>query len=180
MINFMFYVPIYQATVSDWNRKKKILLSFIDEDKMIKPEDNSRNEHITTDYFNDKNSKINSIEMTIKDDLNAFSDVLTLKTSINNYWFERADTGEYHPIHNHGIGRYSAVLYLEYDKDVHTPVEFVSPFLNFMNGTQALYKPDNVNEGSLLIFPSAINHFTHPNKSNKPRTVLAFNLDIYE
>ena len=180
MIDIMFYVPIYHVAVNDWNRKKEILLSFIDHNKLIKPADSNRDEHITTDYHNTDNNKIHLIENTLKVDLDEFAKAADTKTSIHSYWFEKADIHEYHPSHNHGMGLYSAVLYLEYDKDLHTPVEFISPFLNLVNGKHLHYIPQDVQEGSLLVFPSAINHFTHPNKSLKPRTVLAFNLNIHE
>ena len=71
---------------------------------------------------------------------------------------------------------FSSVCFVEYDENVHTPTKFISPYSNFVNGSCLDHSPKNVIEGSLIFFPSAILHYTHPNNNNNTRTILSFNL----
>ena len=75
---------------------------------------------------------------------------------------------------------FSAVCFVEYDQEVHTPTQFIAPFNDFMQGNTLQYSPSCVMEGTLLIFPSVIHHFTLPNTSDKRRIALSFNLTPYE
>ena len=51
----------------------------------------------------------------------------------------------------------------------------MSPFPNFLTGLQLTYTPE-VDEGSIIFFPSYISHFTEPNLSDENRLIVSFNL----
>lgn len=179
--DFMFKIPILHLTVRDWDVKKKLLINLIDNDRMVMHED----ENVKSDYHpllksspdNRYNYSINEI---LNDEINLFcTHYGFIYYKIVMSWFETASDGNYHGIHNHGATGYSAVCYIDYDQQTHTPTKFISPFNNFLTGMSLHYEP-KVNEGSLIFFPSAILHHTDPNKSDKKRTILSFNIDVKE
>ena len=48
--------------------------------------------------------------------------------------------------------------------------------MNFYDGGLVETIPDDVEEGTLLIFPSVILHDSQPNLSDMPRTIVSFNI----
>ena len=95
---------------------------------------------------------------------------------IRNSWIEVANKNMDHLVHNHGGLGLSAIVYLDYNPKYHSPTGFVSPINFFDTGMSSLYFPDNIDDGSLVVFPSAINHFSKRNDSDIPRTILSFNM----
>jgi len=175
----MFKIPILHLRVRNWEMKKNILLN-IDNTTQIKL---SEEESIRSDYYtqqtNDEAGKYNfQIETLFKEEINLFCKEFNfIEYRIVMSWFESAFQGDYHGVHNHGLVGYSAVCFIEYDKEEHTPTQFVSPFNNFITGLNLDYSPQ-VDEGSLIFFPAVILHYTEPNKSVKERKVLSFNINV--
>lgn len=164
----MFNVPLLHLNIDDWENKKPLLL-----DMMSKNMDYF-SQRVSKD-LNSNNIKIESILKTELDQFNSYFNFTHCKIHLS--WFNKAVTGDYHTVHNHSVIGYSSVCYIEYDHDEHTPLEFISPFNNFLTGETIYYIPQ-VTEGSIIFFPSAILHYTLPNKSKKDRSILAFNLDV--
>jgi hypothetical protein len=65
---------------------------------------------------------------------------------------------------------------MEFDNTEHKPVVFVSPWKDVFNGNIVLAESSEIKEGTILVFPSFLEHFTDPNQSDKVRTSLSFNL----
>ena len=65
--------------------------------------------------------------------------------------------------------------YLEYDEDEHTGTYFVNPVTDPITDLTN-YSLPNVHEGAIVIVPSNVLHFTYPNKSNKIRIVMGFDI----
>lgn len=53
---------------------------------------------------------------------------------------------------------------------------FIAPYHDFTTGSQQLFVPEGIKEGSLILFPSALLHFTAPSYSDEERIILSFNL----
>lgn len=175
-IDNMFFVPYIVLDIVDWQEKKKKLLGILKEENLQKGE----LEEIKSDY-----AKSNSYDEKVQDILHDEIKTAILNLGldgfgISNAWFEIAEKGMFHQLHNHGPIGFSAVCYVEYDEVEHTPTQFVSPFANFMDGSVLDFSPSNIKEGNLLFFPSSIHHYTVPNKSEKKRTILSFNLKPYQ
>ena len=64
-------------------------------------------------------------------------------------WFQKYNKNMDHPVHTQGSTGYSAVCFIEYDKDNHKPTTFISPFCNNFNGELTRYEPD-VEEGDII------------------------------
>ena len=173
---FMFKIPIVHVSVRNWNEKKPILLDMLNAARM----DKSLGEKVQSDYHTQHNDPIYNIQITqlFKEEINIFCSELGLSEyRIVMSWFETSSQGDYHGIHTHGLVGYSVVCFIDYDSDEHTATQFVSPFNNLLTGAALQHSPE-VNEGSLIFFPACILHYTEPNKSEKERKILSFNINV--
>lgn len=173
----LFSVPVFHTICNNWSNKKMVLL-----DLMKKYEFESLG-NVTTTYSEknnfgedgDLNKKLQDI---FSEELNSYQSKFNFPYfSIKNSWFQIEKYGMNHDIHNHGIG-VSAICYIEYDENQHRPVNFVSPHYDVFDGSLEIVSPSNIKEGSLILFPSMISHFTHKNISNLERKIVAFNINI--
>lgn len=175
--DYMFSVPIFNISVEGWEEKKEALLNIFEKNKTyLKLSDNNT---VVTDYYSN-NTYVDAVSEILNDEIKEFLSFTGHDLKLMNCWFEESTNHMYHVIHNHGPVGFSAVCFVEYDQEVHTPTQFIAPFNDFMKGNTLQYSPSCVTEGTLLIFPSAIHHFTLPNTSDKRRIALSFNLSPYK
>ena len=167
----MFNIPLTVYKCSWWTAKKQRLLRHLDTVDMVQGD-----EQVLSDYRGD-NSYVNEITDILSDELSWFGNDYSCNPHIVRAWYERALPYMYHPVHNHGHGGFSAVLFIEYDKRYHRPTNFIAPFDHFITGEQLTYEP-HVEEGDLILFPSFLHHYTHPHTSESRRTVLSFNITV--
>ena len=183
MIN-MFYVPLILIQCEEWYKKKKKIEEIYERQKNYIVSNNG--DDCNTDFFfTQKNTELNwknQIPDIFSKELSVFKNQLKFNTSVDflieDSWFEISNYGDCHTAHSHGTIGYSAVCYIDYDMKLHTSTIFISPFKDFLNGKDLLFAPEDVQEGSLLFFPSSILHYTRPNRSEIPRKILSFNLSI--
>ena len=169
----MFSVPIFKLQIRDWDIKKPKLL------ELYKQKELSLKDNVLTNYNREEKESFQPVVDIIESDINRFGDAVGCTSIIPQWWwFEKSIYGMNHTVHNHGSIGYSAVLFIEYDPEVHTPTTFVSPFGDFMKGITMTHQPDDITEGSLIIFPAATNHYTEVNQSDKERIILSFNMII--
>ena len=111
----------------------------------------------------------------IEKGLNTFYEEIDLNLKVKDMFYQLYKNGSYHLTHNHGSLGYSGILFVSFNKDLHTATRFYSPFLNFMDGEALIYNPV-VKEGDLLIWPSSLFHEAPSNESEEERIVVSFNL----
>jgi len=133
---------------------------------------------------------MSSFKKFVLDSVNSYcNDVLEVNTDlfITEAWVNQTNSGYSEHMHNHGNWYVSAVYYVNYNKEKHSPLEFQN---NKHKSTQLPYlllKPENfnkfnamgfvmhdVNEGNLIVFPSHIEHGFNNNQGND-RISIAFN-----
>jgi len=167
----MFAVPIFHLYAEDWDRKKKLLQDLSSHQEFKKEE----GEYVPSD-FRTKKVEWTKIELVIRDELEKFKKEVRLPNmNVDAYWFEKGGKGDQHLIHNHGATGFSAVMYIDYDPEEHTPTQFVSPFNNII-GWVDVYSPRDIRSGSVIFFPSYVHHYTLPAESEKERLVLSWNM----
>ena len=180
----MFQIPFMHLHVRDWKNKKQKLRELFD--LKISKSNNSYSPITDYHYKNKKgfeqfqNSEVQTI---FKDELKKFKEVLfsnqlDISIDISSFWFQISSNGQYHDVHNHGPEGYSSVCFLDFDEKHHKPTNFIAPFNNCLTGATLTYEPKDVKEGSLIFFPSVINHYAPPNYSDVPRMILSFNLKV--
>jgi len=179
-IKNMFTIPIYHIEIKNWVRKKEKINNIIKDLYLCQPiEDRS---HCLTDYFLNGNGVepywnplLDILGEEIVGAEKSFFDGREIL--IEGFWVEKSEKNKLHPIHNHGALGYSAIIYVDYDPEVHSATRFVAPFNNFETGATNYYMP-NIKEGSMIIFPSCILHEAPLNISDKTRTIISFNFKV--
>ena len=188
----MFEVPLYHIKIDNWKEKKKLLLELFSaiEHNVTKVQYEHEGGSVSTDFYKTdrhyQSKEYDKIPNILTDEIKLFIRENNLKYNKNHTswrmkscpWFEKGKLEDYHSVHNHGACGYSAVCFINYDPNVHKPTKFQSPFLDFNMGDIIHYLPPNIEEGSMIIFPSAIAHSTIPSHVNVNRLILSFNLEV--
>lgn len=183
----MFYIPHYHYHVEEWSQIKEATLTAIYNRYNTELQSElGKNERIHTTYFKRDETNGAEFELFISiivpylqkvNEENSglkFYGEQTL-TNITDIWYQVQNHCEYHSIHNHGTEGWSAVFYADYDPLVHEATKFYCPMVSDKTGNIHTFQP-NVQEGDLIVFPSQINHESIVNRSNKPRSIISFNI----
>ena len=167
----LFEFPSYQYEVSDWEFKKKGLLSRINKSKFIR----TKLQTFETDRQTCGKSYVRYLEEFLQPELNEFCQEAKVTCGLTDAWAVKYQKGDLQGVHNHRGWGFSGILYVEYDPTVHTPTCFVAPWQEPRSDTTLLSQPD-IKEGTVFIAPSLALHFVHPNQTRKQRTVVVFDL----
>jgi hypothetical protein len=173
----MFSVPLFQYEIDQWETKKEQLKKIYEEYSTTLQRQGYF--EANTDYHDQMKNGFKykeQIEEILSDEINLFKN----ESELNHYkiydsWFELASENQFHAVHAHGPIGYSSVCFIDFDSSVHQGTIFVSPFNNFITGSGLRYI-SNVSEGTIIFFPSIINHYTMPHSSSKERLILSFNM----
>ena len=100
------------------------------------------------------------------------------------YWLNVNSYRDYNKLHHHCGSDLSGVYYVKVPKDSNSTIAFSDPRKiivgnSFFTDEYHNYNsvmPYNPLEGSLLIFPSFLEHYVDPNQSQEDRITIAFNL----
>ena len=168
----LFEFPSYQYELSDWDFKKKGLLSRIKKQKFIRTELQT----FETDRQTNNKTYVRYLEDFLRPDLFEFCKEAQVTCSMTDAWCVRYERGDYQTIHNHRGWGFSGIIYVEFDPEVHSPTTFVAPWQEPRTDTTSLSMPKDVKEGTMFIAPSSCLHFVHPNTSRKRRTIISFDL----
>ena len=184
-IENMFSIPVIKYRCHNWKQKKQDFLALLNEQTLTMGEESVYSDYgdyktLTAEHsmgLYDTPDYLNRVRELLKEEMTWFANDLKADPQIVRAWFERALYKCHHPVHTHGHGGWSAVLFIEYDPTVHTPTVFIAPFNHFVTGMQLTYMPE-VEEGDLILFPSFLLHYTQLNESHVQRTVASFNMTV--
>ena len=168
----LFEFPSYQYELSDWDFKKKGLLSRIKKQKFIRTELQT----FETDRQTNNKTYVRYLEDFLRPDLFEFCKEAQVTCSMTDAWCVRYERGDYQTIHNHRGWGFSGIIYVEFDPEVHSPTIFVAPWQEPRTDTTSLSMPKDVKEGTMFIAPSSCLHYVSPNNTRKRRTVISFDL----
>ena len=185
MIENMFNIPVVKYRCHNWSYKRQAFLDLLSEQTLTMGEESVYSDYgdyktLTAEHsmgLYDTPDYLNRVRELLKEEMTWFANDLKADPQIVRAWFERALYKCHHPVHTHGHGGWSAVLFIEYDPTVHTPTVFIAPFNHFVTGMQLTYMPE-VEEGDLILFPSFLLHYTQLNESHVQRTVASFNMTV--
>jgi len=94
---------------------------------------------------------------------------MSYTASVDNFWFQQYEKGDYHRLHNHSGCNYGSVFYLELPKNMQT-VFYKTPRM------EEAFQVD-VQEGDFLMFPSQLIHESVPNTSEHRKTIISININ---
>ena len=164
-----FKVSLLHYSVPNWSSYKPILLESL-------PPYERDGDTVSTDYVDKSKSKyFDLFDEFIEPVLLQFKRDVGHAAYIRNVWTQRARKGDHHCPHNHGSNGWAAVLYADYNPDIHSATTFISPFTEFSSGDHMDFTPD-VKEGDIIFFPSQLLHYANPNTSDKERVIVSFNM----
>ena len=168
----LFEFPSYQYEISDWDFKKKGLLNRINKSEFYRTDLQS----FKTDRKTAGKSYVRYLEELLNPELDEFCKEAGVTCMMTGAWCVKYGKGDHQTIHNHRGWGFTGVLYVEFDPLVHQPTCFLCPWQDPRLDTTTLAYPKLVNEGTLFIAPSFTHHFVKPRDTNKPRTIISFDL----
>jgi len=173
----LFSITILKYSVPNWQDKKIKLLDLIDN------KSNLLLDECQTDYFSSSGraSYFDEWYSILGEDIQNCLNRINLPFSSPEdwqLWSQKYYFGEYHSVHTHGLGNLSAVLYVEFDPDEHVSTRFYSPFADPFFGSLESQTLTDIQEGDIIFFPAMLMHESPPQKSEKVRTVMSFNIPI--
>lgn len=109
---------------------------------------------------------------------------------IQEAWYNIYKRGQWQEVHNHYGGTdgtyFSAVHFLKYNKEKHTPLVFNNSNLTLLQpfklGRESeidfwdIKLPVSVEEGDIIIFPSVLDHQVLPQETDESRITISFNI----
>ena len=172
-----FSISFYKISLPNWQERKQRIKDIIG----LNPEEN-RIDICYSDYFkyNNRPPYLVTFVAEIREELSYFFDNLGVKIAPPQEWqmWSQMYVGQdSHPLHNHGFGSLSAILYLDFDKELHQSTRFWQPLPDPFTGTIKHYQPE-VEEGDIVFFPSTISHECPASNSETHRSIIAFNVPI--
>jgi hypothetical protein len=185
----IFSIPFYKFSIEDWEDvKPHIINEYLKADLKCINSNLLSDNQLYTDYYDIFQHKFmpEYLSNTLKilspqiekffEQVSEFCDKsLIEKSRVTSAWYERLEKNMNHPIHNHGAIGFSAVCYINFDKNIHLPTIFLAPFNSFLNGQTLHYQPD-VDEGDIVFFPSFLQHYAPTNTTDNNRLIFSFNI----
>jgi uncharacterized protein (TIGR02466 family) len=116
-----------------------------------------------------------------------FNETKYLGWNCSSIWYNIYKKGTFQEKHDHWPSMFSLIHLLKYDKKKHSPPKFYNP-LKYNN----FYRRDQINdrmyensislndlvEGTVIVFPSYLEHSVPENKSREERISIAMNFDV--
>jgi hypothetical protein len=172
MIELIDFIEVFSHSCDDWKTKKENIKS------SIEPFNFYRTEllNFKTDRYRNNKSYIKKFSEIFSKELEIFAKEYKLsEIKITDIWCSTYEIGDYQMIHNHGSKGFTGILYIDYDRNFHTPTYFLSPLMDPVSDKTNIIHFDS-SEGDLIILPSYLLHFTKPNTSDILRTTLSFDM----
>ena len=174
MIHTLFSIPIAHYEIENWRTNKERIMNALPQ---FGQEHIDSNLEQYTDFFHQDEQLLPAYADTVISIIEPYLAEFTERRRVEftDMWAQTSYKGNKHGIHNHGHSGWSAVIYVDFDPQVHTATQFISPFNNPWSGRLQTFQPP-VKEGDMVIFPATVAHEALPNESDKPRTIVSFNL----
>ena len=168
----LFRIPMWIYQVHDWEIKKEEVVGWLEKTKFSR---NQSDNHFNSDRLHLMQNKFYSDDFVklFQPELKLFQFEAELETIfISDIWFVEYQSGDYQSAHTHESARYSGILYVNLD-DKHPMTTFIQPWYSYWGTKQWTV---DVKEGTMLIVPSHVLHFSRPNASVNKKSVLSFDM----
>ena len=172
MEKVLFNIPLYIYEVQDWEAKKKEIVSWLPKTEFSREVTENA---FRTDRIQLQQNKFyaNDFVRLVDTELQLFRQEADIETVfIRAVWFVEYEKGDYHSPHSHESARYSGILYVNFD-DQNPSTTFVQPWYSYWGTKQMTVE---VKEGTMIIVPSHVMHYSRPNKSDNTKTVIGFDM----
>jgi len=162
----LFTIPVLQLKVFNFKKKKKEL------EKILKhyPEKRDQGMFLSNRNYTDPNLTLKFTEI-FREELEKITLEFQRNIGVNEVWSVSYTKGDYHIPHNHGSKGYAGILYLDHYPESPQTI-YLQPWNNEEDVNQFRYF--KVEEGTMVVVPQFIIHFTKPNLSEKTKRIVGF------
>jgi uncharacterized protein (TIGR02466 family) len=193
----MFPIYVFRSPVKDHAEIKEKCLDFVEAEYQKKSTtfDTPWDCDVFTTYGQDINFPWQEILLSYIPNIEDMAKQLNISgaVAVNTAWFNAYKSGQSHDLHDHLPGQFSAIHYIKYDPNVHTPTIFVNPYRQVslssaprhdtsdMSKVPPMWGPQSyvtVEEGDLVIFPSFFEHRVARQTTDELRVTLSFNFNF--
>ena len=192
-MHLFFSTPVWISQINNHESINKDLLNYIYQEKEKNPEgaikSNVNGWH--SDEFALKNENlqqfISAISEKIKEAITDMGwDLETQLVKITSMWSIINNKDAFNEKHHHGNSALSAAYYVKAEKgagdivffDPRQANVFHHPYSKEVNNINAQVQSVTPKVGTLILFPSFLEHKVNPNLSNEERIVISFNVSL--
>ena len=178
----MFATPLFVFPIDNWNKHRKTIMNLLPKIEPLEGHSSDRNRYdIELPHYTDVVLGI------CEDQLREFSRSIIESKGITDYdkttlditemWFDTDTAEASYPMDTNGNVGWTAMLHVDFDREIHRPPYFLSAFPKADSGTIDSFEYP-VDEGMLIIFPSTTAYQLgdiNPEEDVK-RTIVTFNM----
>ena len=192
-MHLFFSTPVWVSKINNYENINLELKNFIYKEKEINP-NGTRKSNVNgwhSDDFDLKNENlknfISEISQNIGSAINDMGwDLDTQIVKITNMWSIVNTKNSFNEKHHHGNSDLSAAYYVEAEKnsgdivffDPRQANVFHHPASKQVNDMNAQVRSISPEPGTLVLFPSYLEHKVNPNQSESNRIVISFNISL--
>ena len=168
----MFNIPYWTIPAINFSEKKKKLQALCKRH----PESKHGIQTFSTNRQAPRIQFKEDLTVIMEEELSMLSDKLQRDIRIDDAWSVSYKKGDYHSVHNHGSIGLSGILYLDQPKDA--PVtHYMQPWNDYITD-RTVYLPIPIQEGTIVVVPQFIQHFSQPNHSKKIKRIISWDLTV--
>ena len=168
----LFSIPMWHVPTLNFSKKKKQLETLC---KSF-PEKKHGMQPFATNRQSDRTGFAEAFSQICGQELNMLSQKIKKDIQIEDIWSVSYKRGDYHTPHNHGATGLTGILYLNMPKDG-ALTQYIQPWNDYINDN-TIYYPLPVQEGSIVVVPKFVRHFTEPHKSKKIKRIISWDMKI--
>ena len=168
----LFTIPMWSIPTLNFNKKKKQL------EQLVKsfPEEKHGLQSFATNRQSNRDGFAEAFSNIVGEELGMLSKKLQRDIQIEDIWSVSYKKGDYHTPHDHGSTGLAGILYLNMPKKA--PVtQYIQPWNDFITD-RTIYYPTPVIEGTIVVTPKFVRHFTEPSKETKTKRVISWDMKI--
>jgi len=166
----LFNIPYYSIPTLNFSVKKKKLVNLL----KSYPEKKHGIQTFSTNRQTDRGGLAEAFNEIVGEELTLLSNLIKKSLHLQDIWSVSYSKGDYHSPHNHGSNGLSGILYLDFPKEA--PVtNYIQPW-NDIETDSTIYYPLPVTEGTIIVVPQFIQHFSPPSKGKK--RIISWDMDF--
>ena len=168
----LFTIPMWSIPTLNFSQKKKQL------EKLVKgfPEKKHGIQTFATNRQSDRSGFMEAFSHICGDELGMLSKKIQKDIQIEDIWSVSYKKGDYHTPHDHGSTGLCGILYLNMPKKA--PVtQYIQPWNDWYTD-RTIYYPLPVSEGTIVVTPKFIRHFTEPSRETKVKRIISWDMKI--
>lgn len=169
----LFRIPYWTIPTLSFTEKKKQLTNLF----KAHPDRKHGIQTFSTNRQSQRQGLKDAFVNIIGEELEMLSKKLAKDIEITDVWSVSYKKGEYHSPHNHGSTGLSGILYLDLDEKSPSTT-YIQPWNDFYTDN-TIYYPLPVREGTIVVIPQFITHFSSPNKSTKIKKIISWDMKIH-